>query len=86
MFHAYLFSALGIDDVIGNFEVGKDFDAILVNPFVEEGPFDVFIPHDTIQVSVYSIHTYVCMYILYIHVYIMLICMYIYMYIHFNYK
>ncbi|XP_022106133.1 guanine deaminase-like isoform X2 [Acanthaster planci] len=33
---------LGLEDKIGNFEVGKDFDAILVNPTVANSPFDVF--------------------------------------------
>ncbi|XP_060697744.1 guanine deaminase [Hemiscyllium ocellatum] len=34
--------ALGLDNVTGNFEVGKDFDAILVNTNVPNSPFDVF--------------------------------------------
>ncbi|XP_020369043.2 guanine deaminase [Rhincodon typus] len=38
--------ALGLDNVTGNFEVGKDFDAILVNTNVPNSPFDIF-PDDT---------------------------------------
>ncbi|XP_066567262.1 guanine deaminase [Amia ocellicauda] len=34
--------ALCLEDTIGNFEVGKDFDAVLVNPSVPDSPFDVF--------------------------------------------
>ncbi|XP_041042245.1 guanine deaminase [Carcharodon carcharias] len=40
--------ALGLDKLTGNFEVGKDFDAILVNTNVPFGPFEVF-PDDTQQ-------------------------------------
>uniref|UniRef100_UPI00398E4979 guanine deaminase n=1 Tax=Pristiophorus japonicus TaxID=55135 RepID=UPI00398E4979 len=38
--------ALGLDNLIGNFEVGKDFDAVLVNTSVPSNPFEVF-PEDT---------------------------------------
>ncbi|XP_067839643.1 guanine deaminase [Heptranchias perlo] len=34
--------ALGHDKLTGNFEVGKDFDAVLVNTSVPSSPFDVF--------------------------------------------
>ncbi|GCB68688.1 hypothetical protein scyTo_0000927 [Scyliorhinus torazame] len=34
--------ALGLDKLIGNFEVGKDFDAVLVKTNVPDSPFDVF--------------------------------------------
>ncbi|XP_006627040.3 guanine deaminase [Lepisosteus oculatus] len=34
--------ALSLDDTIGNFEVGKDFDAVLISPSVPDSPFDVF--------------------------------------------
>ncbi|KAF9994725.1 hypothetical protein BGZ80_003647 [Entomortierella chlamydospora] len=37
-----------LDDIIGNFEVGKEFDAILVNTAVDNSPVDVF-DHDTIE-------------------------------------
>nr|XP_006137887.1 guanine deaminase [Pelodiscus sinensis] len=33
---------LGLDDVIGNFEVGKEFDALLINPKASDSPFDLF--------------------------------------------
>ncbi|XP_067670419.1 guanine deaminase-like isoform X2 [Haliotis asinina] len=33
---------MGLDKTIGNFQVGKDFDAIVVDPLVENSPFDVF--------------------------------------------
>uniref|UniRef100_A0A4W4FXI5 Amidohydrolase-related domain-containing protein n=1 Tax=Electrophorus electricus TaxID=8005 RepID=A0A4W4FXI5_ELEEL len=39
--------ALSLDDRIGNFEVGKDFDALRVNVSVPGGPLDVF-PEDVI--------------------------------------
>ncbi|KAF8938331.1 guanine deaminase [Dissophora ornata] len=37
-----------LGDTIGNFEVGKEFDAILVNTAVKGSPLDVF-AHDTVQ-------------------------------------
>ncbi|KAF9209400.1 hypothetical protein BGZ49_004705 [Haplosporangium sp. Z 27] len=37
-----------LSDKIGNFEVGKEFDAILVNTAVARSPLDIF-THDTIQ-------------------------------------
>ncbi|KAF9432927.1 hypothetical protein BGZ76_010123 [Entomortierella beljakovae] len=37
-----------LEDTIGNFEVGKEFDAILVNTSVEGSPVDVF-DHDTVE-------------------------------------
>ncbi|KAF9198410.1 hypothetical protein BGZ49_000781 [Haplosporangium sp. Z 27] len=37
-----------LEDTIGNFEVGKEFDAILVNTNVDNSPVDVF-DHDTIE-------------------------------------
>lgn len=35
-------SALGLDNVIGNFEVGKEFDALLINTKASDSPFDLF--------------------------------------------
>lgn len=35
-------AALGLDDVIGNFEVGKEFDALLINTKASDSPFDLF--------------------------------------------
>ncbi|XP_061116429.1 guanine deaminase [Conger conger] len=34
--------ALSLHKQTGNFEVGKDFDALLINPVVSDSPFDVF--------------------------------------------
>ncbi|XP_025060242.1 guanine deaminase isoform X3 [Alligator sinensis] len=34
--------ALGLDNIIGNFEVGKEFDALLVNSKASDSPFDLF--------------------------------------------
>ncbi|XP_028910787.1 guanine deaminase [Ornithorhynchus anatinus] len=34
--------ALGLDNEIGNFEVGKEFDALLINPKATDCPFDLF--------------------------------------------
>ncbi|NXG50574.1 GUAD deaminase, partial [Psilopogon haemacephalus] len=34
--------ALGLDDVTGNFEVGKEFDALLINTKASDSPFDLF--------------------------------------------
>ncbi|XP_010177251.1 PREDICTED: guanine deaminase-like, partial [Mesitornis unicolor] len=34
--------ALGLDDVIGNFVVGKEFDALLINTKASDSPFDLF--------------------------------------------
>ncbi|KAM8802860.1 guanine deaminase [Rhynchonycteris naso] len=34
--------ALGLDREIGNFEVGKEFDALLINPKASDSPMDVF--------------------------------------------
>ncbi|NXD85003.1 GUAD deaminase, partial [Halcyon senegalensis] len=41
--------ALGLDDVIGNFEVGKEFDALLINTKASDSPFDLF-PGDNFEV------------------------------------
>ncbi|XP_053726553.1 guanine deaminase [Synchiropus splendidus] len=38
--------ALSLDDQIGNFEVGKDFDALRVNAAVPNGPIDLFKEED----------------------------------------
>ncbi|KAF9926356.1 hypothetical protein BGZ65_007324 [Modicella reniformis] len=37
-----------LQDTIGNFEVGKEFDAILVNTTADNTPLDVF-EHDEIE-------------------------------------
>ena len=29
-------------DKIGNFAVGKEFDALIIDPYVADSPFDVF--------------------------------------------
>uniref|UniRef100_A0A8C6BRR3 Guanine deaminase n=2 Tax=Monodon monoceros TaxID=40151 RepID=A0A8C6BRR3_MONMO len=34
--------ALGLDRQIGNFEVGKEFDALLINPKASDSPIDLF--------------------------------------------
>uniref|UniRef100_A0A2K6C7T2 Guanine deaminase n=1 Tax=Macaca nemestrina TaxID=9545 RepID=A0A2K6C7T2_MACNE len=34
--------ALGLDGEIGNFEVGKEFDALLINPKASDSPIDLF--------------------------------------------
>ncbi|XP_051784333.1 guanine deaminase isoform X2 [Erpetoichthys calabaricus] len=34
--------ALALEDTIGNFEVGKDFDAVLISPTTTDSSFDVF--------------------------------------------
>lgn len=34
--------ALSLHERTGNFQVGKDFDALLINPLAEDSPFDVF--------------------------------------------
>ncbi|XP_053263758.1 guanine deaminase isoform X1 [Podarcis raffonei] len=34
--------ALGLDTVIGNFEVGKEFDALLINTKASDSPFELF--------------------------------------------
>ena len=33
---------MGLENVIGNFEVGKEFDALRINPSVANSPFDLF--------------------------------------------
>ncbi|RMX38807.1 hypothetical protein pdam_00016762 [Pocillopora damicornis] len=38
---------LGLDDKIGNFEVGKDFDALLIDVEVPDSPFDCFDADDS---------------------------------------
>ncbi|KAM7023724.1 guanine deaminase isoform 1-T1 [Acridotheres tristis] len=38
--------ALGLDYVIGNFEVGKEFDALLINTKASDSPFDLFSADD----------------------------------------
>ncbi|XP_051875896.1 guanine deaminase-like [Pristis pectinata] len=42
--------ALGLDELTGNFEVGKDFDAVLINTSVPSSPFEVF-PKDTLMAA-----------------------------------
>lgn len=37
----FLFIALSMDKQIGNFEVGKDFDALRVNVAAKGGPIDL---------------------------------------------
>ncbi|XP_057281807.1 guanine deaminase isoform X2 [Pezoporus wallicus] len=47
---------LGLDDVIGNFEVGKEFDALLINTKASDSPFDLFSAdnfEDTLQKFLY---------------------------------
>lgn len=41
-------TALGLSNKIGNFEVGKEFDAILINPYVPLSRFIVLHSHDSI--------------------------------------
>lgn len=46
--------ALGLDKEIGNFEVGKEFDALLINPKASDSPIDLFsgdLVGDTSEVS-----------------------------------
>jgi len=45
---------LGLDDVIGNFEVGKEFDALLMEPGVTRSKFVVVTNFDTVQVTAIS--------------------------------
>ena len=45
---------LGLDDTIGNFEVGKEFDALLVEPQVPRSKFTVVSNFDTLQVIINS--------------------------------
>ncbi|VTJ66197.1 Hypothetical predicted protein, partial [Marmota monax] len=35
-------TALGLESEIGNFEVGKEFDALLINPKASDSPIDMF--------------------------------------------
>ncbi|XP_025891611.1 guanine deaminase [Nothoprocta perdicaria] len=47
---------LGLEDVIGNFEVGKEFDALLINTKASDSPFDLFSSdafEDTLQKFLY---------------------------------
>lgn len=44
------FLALALDDQTGNFEVGKDFDALRVNVAVPGGPIDM-VEHNEPKVS-----------------------------------
>ncbi|XP_021362507.1 guanine deaminase-like [Mizuhopecten yessoensis] len=39
---------LDMEDVIGNFEIGKEFDALVVDPDVNGGPIDIF-EDDTVE-------------------------------------
>ncbi|KAG0366763.1 hypothetical protein BGX24_003547 [Mortierella sp. AD032] len=41
---------MGLENTIGNFEVGKEFDAILVNASSDNSPVDIF-DHDTVETS-----------------------------------
>jgi len=42
-------SVLGIEEYVGNFEVGKEFDALLIHPTVDGSAFGVYPPHDNIK-------------------------------------
>ena len=42
--------ALGLEDEIGRFEVGKQFDAVMVQTDMRDGPFDVFQETDSKKV------------------------------------
>lgn len=56
------FTALGLDAVIGNFEVGKEFDALLINTKASDSPFDLF-ASDTTEVIIYCVFleiSYLC--------------------------
>ncbi|KAJ6669572.1 hypothetical protein lerEdw1_000121 [Lerista edwardsae] len=46
--------ALGLDAVIGNFDVGKEFDALLINTKASDSPFDLF-ASDTTEVTKYCV-------------------------------
>ena len=35
-------TVLGIEDRVGNFIVGKEFDVLRINPSVANSPFDIF--------------------------------------------
>jgi guanine deaminase len=41
---------LGLEKKIGNFEPGKAFDALIVDPYAAESPFDVFENDSTLDV------------------------------------
>ncbi|KAB0804740.1 hypothetical protein PPYR_01710 [Photinus pyralis] len=41
--------ALSMDDKIGNFEVGKEFDALIVDLDVQNGPVDIFGEHTALE-------------------------------------
>jgi guanine deaminase len=36
-------SGVGLEDKIGNFEIGKEFDALVIDVDVEDGPIDAFL-------------------------------------------
>jgi len=49
-FYYYYFDSglvLGLDDKIGNFEVGKDFDALVIDSDAPDAPFDRFNADDS---------------------------------------
>lgn len=46
MYFLVVFPALSLDKETGNFEVGKDFDALRIDPTASESPFDVFSDDD----------------------------------------
>lgn len=33
---------VGMEDKLGNFKVGKNFDALIVDPYVSDSPVDIF--------------------------------------------
>ena len=40
-----------MEKILGNLEVGKQFDAIFIDPDVQNGPFDIFLEADNAKVS-----------------------------------
>ncbi len=40
---------MGLDDKIGNFEVGKEFDALMIDPQCRDSPMDNFPEHESLM-------------------------------------
>uniref|UniRef100_A0A8C9VBI6 Guanine deaminase n=1 Tax=Scleropages formosus TaxID=113540 RepID=A0A8C9VBI6_SCLFO len=50
--------ALCLEKKTGSFEVGKDFDALLINPLVQDGPFDKPVFCGTLRGAEHALHPF----------------------------
>lgn len=52
----YLFAALGLDNKIGNFMAGKDFDALIVDVDTDDTEVDYLLPCSPMEILQKFVH------------------------------